>query len=259
MTVENENYREDYNGNDSATVFTVDFYFLDDTHLRVILTDSAGVSTDQVLDSDYSVQDAGEPSGGSVTMFVAPATGEVLTILRSVPLTQQYDYIENDPFPAESHETALDKLTMIVQQQEEVHDRMFTVEPAYVDTDVETVPLADSFLVWDDDGDELTNLLFSDINDVVEIEKLYLAGEVIVETFDELGSTGIKIHNGNGAEPLVIYAPNSADPGAWYMTSTEPGADFTFQLRNAADDAFPKGIGDHLLGTCPFSPACGTL
>lgn len=123
MTVSNEEYRNDYDGNDSTTVFPVDFYFLADAELLVVLTVvSTGVENTLILDTDYTVQDAGVPSGGSVTLVVPPATGERLTIVRNMPLTQLTDYTENDPFPAESHETALDRLTMLVQQlQEEVN------------------------------------------------------------------------------------------------------------------------------------------
>ncbi len=122
MTVSNEEYRNDYDGNDSTTVFPVDFYFLADAELLVVLTDAADVETTLILDTDYTVQDAGVPTGGSVTLVVPPATGEKLTIVRNMPLTQLTDYEENDQFPAESHETALDRLTMLVQQlQEEVN------------------------------------------------------------------------------------------------------------------------------------------
>lgn len=123
MTVSNEEYRNDYDGNDSTTVFPVDFYFLANAELLVVLTVVATrVETTLILDTDYTVQDAGVPSGGSVTLVVPPATGEKLTIVRNMPLTQLTDYAENDSFPAESHETALDRLTMLVQQlQEEVN------------------------------------------------------------------------------------------------------------------------------------------
>lgn len=49
-------------------------------------------------------------------MFSAPMTGAQIIINRVVPVTQETDYVANDPFPAESHERALDKLTMLVQQ-----------------------------------------------------------------------------------------------------------------------------------------------
>lgn len=124
MTVSSQISRNDYNGNGVTTSFPVTFRFLENTHLSVTRTVTAtGVSTVLILNSlgpdGYSVTGAGQPSGGVVTTIAAPATGTVLTILRSVPVTQEIDYIANDPFPAESHERGLDKLTMISQQQGE--------------------------------------------------------------------------------------------------------------------------------------------
>ena len=63
----------------------------------------------------------GNAGGGTVTFVTAPPTGNTVVLLRITPLTQLTDYTPNDPFPAESHETALDKLTHITQElQEEV-------------------------------------------------------------------------------------------------------------------------------------------
>lgn len=56
-------------------------------------------------------------------MLTAPATGTTLVIARNVPITQLTDYTANDPFPAETHEQALDKLTMEVQQINEAVSR----------------------------------------------------------------------------------------------------------------------------------------
>ena len=52
-------------------------------------------------------------------MVTAPATGETLVILREQGLTQGLDLVPNDPFPANSIEDSLDKLTFMVQQQQE--------------------------------------------------------------------------------------------------------------------------------------------
>ncbi len=172
MTVQNENYREDYDGNDSTTSFPVSFYFLDETHLQVLLLDAAGVSTEQILNTDYTVTGAGNPAGGTVDMVVAPATGEQLTIIRDVPLTQTHDYIENDNFPADSHETALDKLTMIVQQQQEEIDRTFRVAAAYeTDMDFEMIPEANELLAWNSTGTKIITASAAQIE--FEIDKLY--------------------------------------------------------------------------------------
>lgn len=117
MTVSSTAARVTYSGNGSTTGFAVNFYFLANSHLKVILLSSSGVETLQVLNTNYTVSGAGNQAGGTVTMIIAPPAGSSLTITRNVPLSQDVDYQPNDPFPAESHEQALDKLTMIAQQQ----------------------------------------------------------------------------------------------------------------------------------------------
>jgi len=123
MTVASSTSRVSYSGNGSTTAFSVPFYFLENAHLRVILRSSTGVETVQVITSDYTVSGEGSPSGGTITMLVAPALGETIVIVRNVPRTQETDYTANDPFPADSHERALDKLTMVTQQMQEELDR----------------------------------------------------------------------------------------------------------------------------------------
>lgn len=135
MTVQSELSRKSYDGNGVTTAFAVPFRFLDKTHLRVIRSVIAtGVETELTLDSagadGFTVTGAGEPSGGTVTAVTAPSTLQRITILRNVPLTQLLDFIANDAFPAESHEQALDQLTMIAQQQEERLDRAATLPEA---------------------------------------------------------------------------------------------------------------------------------
>ena len=151
MTVSSQVNRKDYAGNGSTTAFATEFRFLQDTDLKVILTvDSTGVETDQVLTTDYTVTGVGNDSGGTVTMIVPPATGETLTIKRDGPLTQNTDYVENDDFPAESHERALDKLTMNMQQQQEELDRSLKLSEGQTSTGLTIpAPVTGQFLQWD--------------------------------------------------------------------------------------------------------------
>jgi len=106
-----------YTANGSTTVFSFPYKFNTNTDLVVVVTNtSTGVDTTMVLTTDYTVTGAGVPAGGSVTFNVAPVNGRRVTITRVVPLTQETDYQPDDDFPAEVHEAALDKLTMIAQQ-----------------------------------------------------------------------------------------------------------------------------------------------
>lgn len=103
-----------YTANGVTTVFATSFRFLEDEHLLVSVVED-GVETIMELTTDFTVSGAGD-SSGDVTFLVAPANGAIVKILRDIPLTQLVDYINTDDFPADSHENALDKLTMICQQ-----------------------------------------------------------------------------------------------------------------------------------------------
>lgn len=53
--------------------------------------------------------------GGSVEYLVAPPSGQQIVLARNVPVTQEKDYTRYGPFDSEAHESALDKLTMALQ------------------------------------------------------------------------------------------------------------------------------------------------
>lgn len=158
MTVSSTTTKASYSGNGSTTVFAVPFYFLQNADLLVILRSSAGVETTQVLGTNYTLTGAGNEAGGSLTMTVAPPTGTTLTILRNAAATQETDLLPNDRLPAESLETALDKLTMLVQQLDEESAR--SIKFAMTDASTSsTLPTssqrANKFLSFDNSGNPI--------------------------------------------------------------------------------------------------------
>lgn len=112
------------------------------TDLQVVVRNSAtGVETTQVLNTDYTIPPAsiGDPNGGDVN-FVAgkqPASGNLLTLRRVVQPTQDVDYTPSGPFPAETHERALDKLTFLAQQLSEELDRALKIPVSSRSTNVD--------------------------------------------------------------------------------------------------------------------------
>jgi hypothetical protein len=123
MTVSSTTTKNSYSGNASTTTFAYGFKIFANTDLTVILRSAAGTETVQTLTTHYSVTNAGVDSGGNVVFGSAPASGVTVVIRRNIAQTQTTDYTANDPFPAESHEDALDRLTFIAQQQQEELDR----------------------------------------------------------------------------------------------------------------------------------------
>jgi hypothetical protein len=105
MTVQEQVPFIGYTGDGVTVAFPYTFRILDQTHLLVALN---GL----IQGGGYAVSGVGAQGGGNVTFAVAPVLGSSVTLVRSVPATQLVDYQPFGPFPAETHEGALDKLTM---------------------------------------------------------------------------------------------------------------------------------------------------
>ncbi|WP_175978921.1 right-handed parallel beta-helix repeat-containing protein [Burkholderia sp. BCC1047] len=116
MTVTSSIQDASYATDGSTTNFPTGFYFLNQNDVFVDKIDSNGALTPLVLGTDYSVSGAGVTSGGTVVTNVSYPAGSTLHLYRLVPVTQETEFQQNDPFPAKTVEKALDKLTMIAQQ-----------------------------------------------------------------------------------------------------------------------------------------------
>jgi hypothetical protein len=150
MTISNQDARTGpYNGNGSTTSFAYDFKVIDEDHLVVTLKDSSDVETVQTITTNYTVTGVGAAGGGTVEMVTAPASGETLTISRAVPLTQEVDLANRGGVQPEVLETAYDKLTQALQDQEELHSRVprFPVSSALTNVELPLTLVANTALV----------------------------------------------------------------------------------------------------------------
>ncbi len=156
MTVNSAINRVEYAGDGVSLAFAVGFYFLVDADLKVYLRDADDNETLLTITTHYTVTDAGNPAGGSVTMLTPPASGEKLVITRDPALTQLTDYQANDAFPAETHERALDKLTMITQRLNERFGFTLLLPETSATSDLTMPePVADGVLKYNGDATDL--------------------------------------------------------------------------------------------------------
>jgi hypothetical protein len=70
-----------------------------------------------VLGRDYTVGQANGDAGGEIAL-TATVAGARLKVRRRTVRAQGTEYLPNDSFPAKTHEGALDRLTLIVQEQD---------------------------------------------------------------------------------------------------------------------------------------------
>lgn len=115
MTVSSTQSFVEYNADGTTTAFTIPYYFLLNSDISAMVAGTDGTVTELINGTDFSVTGAGISTGGVATFTAAYAAGNVLLIYRNPPATQETKYYENGKFPAKSHEDALDKLTMLIQ------------------------------------------------------------------------------------------------------------------------------------------------
>lgn len=119
-----------YTGNGSTTSFAVTFAFQgtgSTAELEVIeRTIATGAEATKSYTTHYTVT-GGNGSTGAVVAASAPADTVEWHIRRTTTRTQTVDYTANDPFPADTHELALDRLAMGLQEVQGELDRSFKV------------------------------------------------------------------------------------------------------------------------------------
>lgn len=165
MTVSALSNKVSFAGNGATTSFPFTFPGVAATDLAVFITDSDGVIT-ELSSSLYSVTltaaVAPNPTGtgGSITypLTGSPlASGNTLTILRTIPLTQPTSLANQGTSYQTVIEQALDNVLMQIQQLNERLGRQITVPVS--DDDPEELPTAEEraslFFAFDSDGNPI--------------------------------------------------------------------------------------------------------
>jgi hypothetical protein len=113
LTVGDLTPRLQYTASAGQTAFTYNFPIFQDSDLKVYVG-----STLQTLTTNYTVSGAGTSTGGTVTFTSGRSAGDIVTIYRDMPVQRTTDYQANGDLLAENLNDDLDKLTMMVQQNE---------------------------------------------------------------------------------------------------------------------------------------------
>ena len=128
--------RNDYTGNGSTTVYNFTFPVLKESNradnkqysIKVIITENA-IDTIKTETTDYTVTLNEDTRLGTITFGTAPTATQKITFVSDVDVSQATDYnnIGTGAFPADSHEKALDKLTILLRQFLEKENRAISL------------------------------------------------------------------------------------------------------------------------------------
>ena len=216
MTVSSTTTKDSYSGDNSNTVFAYTFKIFDEDDIAVILRDDAtGTETTQTITTHYSVSGVGNAGGGNITFVTAPASGKTVVLLRTTPLTQLTDYTPNDPFPAEAHEDALDKLTFQVQEVQEELDRAIKVSKTNTITSTEfTVGASDranKILGFDSNGDLSVTSEIGTYKGNWSASTTYQQRDIVKDTSTNNIFIANTVHTSSGSQPLTT----NTDSAKW--------------------------------------------
>jgi hypothetical protein len=117
MTIATTSNKATWQGNGAATVFP--FNFEVGSVSQITLTLTAGGSVTTIPSSSYTASGLGSPGGGTITYPLSGSpipTGSVLTLVRTVPLQQLTDLINQSNYFPDAVEGALDYEMMALQQ-----------------------------------------------------------------------------------------------------------------------------------------------
>lgn len=192
MAVESEVSSIEYAGNEStSTGYPIPFPYLDPSHIEVGTLDEDDAFVALGAD-EFTVNE------DDVTVTTDPAidSADTLVIRRTLPLTQPTVYNSSSPFLPETHEQALDRLAMQIQQLARAIDggtattSSQLVSLAFADASARAAATPslighlglqlDNNTLWR--GTSLTAGAWSQVGGVFTFERLALSGDLSAQT-----------------------------------------------------------------------------
>jgi hypothetical protein len=220
MTLSTTTSRITYVGDGSTTSFAVPFSFFGADEIDVIERSAeTGQEAPRVLATHYTVSGGGGATG-TVTAVAAPDAGRSWTIARRTKRTQMVDYTPNDPFPAETHERALDRLTALVQELDEKLGRAAALSPTSPLVDV-TLPPPESgkLLGWRGDETGLENKNIPNATTIYAGIDTARTGVAAAESVTPRAMAAFWRKGGDIASEAILSKPADVNLGGYHVVT----------------------------------------
>jgi hypothetical protein len=228
-----------YIGTGATDEYSYDFPIDVKTDLLVYRTDVGGNPTLLTVDTDYTVTSVGNDAGGTVVLTAGNlASGAKLFIRSNRPPTQLLSFANNTPLFPEQIGEGMDKLTMLVQQMQDVMLKFPSDVLRSTGDNVLPTPQSAKALGWDASG----KLVNYDMNLLNVVGGIGHVSNVAALRLVQSGSTnGVMVTRG-------YYTEGDGGGGQYYMDASDTtSADNGGSIIVASDGArwkllLPTGI-----------------
>jgi len=243
-----------YSGAGTTDTFSYTFRVENKTQLKVYETDDAAVQTLLTVDTDYTVNNIGTDGGGTITRVAGNLPLNYEWYIRSdYKLTQLTEFASQGSFLPEIHEAAMDKMTFLIQQQQDGIDRNFRLSDAIpvdgtftiaqdaatranlalgFDASGDLVPAAffDPTLINQTDLDQRHDVTFATVAAMVAASPVDVAGNAVTP---QVGATlrtqgYYTAGDGGGNSYLVVAAATGTADGGSFLDLTSHQAQGVF-------------------------------
>ena len=196
-------------GNGVQTIFTYTFRILADADIAVFVG-----SDRSTLNTEYTVQGAGNVEGGTVTFVTAPANDVVVTLLRDQDHVRDVTYAEAGPFFAATVNRDFDRRVMSEQQLQEQADRSIRLGPG-------TEYSGELLEITDDAADRLNKVFGFDGNgDLTLRDDLATEDYVIAAISASGGGTVMSVSGSGGTTGLTLTGGPITNTGTLTLDGT---------------------------------------
>ena len=224
MTVSTTASVKQYTGNTSTTIFSFPYKVFNSTDFIVTILNSSTLAvTTQVNGGsgtyDYSVTVAADKNSANITFNNAPLSAHKITIERMMSLIQSTDYTPNDPFPAETHEQALDERTLMVQQVQNSYElNTFRFDKNVTDAGVVAInktvaERGDKFLAFDTAGDLTATQEIGTLRGNWAASTAYAVRDLVKDSSNSNFYICIVAHTSSGSTPVS----SNTDVAKWTL------------------------------------------
>jgi len=228
-----QNTINQYQADGMTVSYVYSYLILLDSDISVYVTPAgqpANPSTDlQVLGTDYNVTGAGVPTGGTVVFVVAPASGDVVTLVRTIQISIDTEFSLAQNFNGANLDTAFERVTLFTQQTNTLLNQralQFVVDTFLPNENANQVPPLADGQVWSGLGGAIvattieTNADLSLLRSQLASQAPLAEGALLVGYYDTIQGLGTTVaqyldykdvfgFDSGAADVMVLTIPNS--------------------------------------------------
>lgn len=261
-----------FTGNGVTTAFPFTFKCFATSDLVVTeLTIATNVETTKTLTTHYTVSlnaDQDTSPGGTVNAVVAPSSAVKWTITSAVPAAQSADLISGGAFYPKNIEDSLDKLTILVQQLQELQSRSLLLPVSFNLTAL--LPAATPFnhLGWNAAGTALVN--YTPGQGDVTVQQIWQANQSIAPVALTSVSNSIAVNAALSnnfthtlTENTTLANPTGLTDGMHLFFRFKQHAssaktlafDTKYKFDGGSDPVIPTSLGSKTIMSCYYNAA----